>query len=91
MRTTIDLPDELLQRARVAAARERTTLTALLADGLQLRLATPRASDSAPPGALPLSEAGGGLQPWVDPASNASLLDATDALLDATDGDDAAA
>ncbi len=77
MRTTIDLPDELLRSARVRAAEEGTTLTSLLADGLRLRI------DSRPvrPSALtplPLSKAGGGLQPWIDPASNASLLDAVD-------------
>lgn len=77
MRTTVDLPEELLKRARVTAAREGTTLTALLADGLQLRLGkgTTAARSTRP---LPLSEAGGGLHPWVDPASNASLLDAAD-------------
>lgn len=77
MRTTVDLPDELLRRARVTAAQEGTTLTALLADGLQLRLgnATAVARITRP---LPLSDAGGGLQPSVDPASNASLLDAAD-------------
>jgi len=77
MRTTVDLPDELLRRARVTAARECTTLTTLLADGLRLRLGKVRATvRSTRP--LPLSEAGGGLHPWVDPASNASLLDAAD-------------
>lgn len=77
MRTTVDLPDELLDRARLAAAREGTTLTALLADGLQLRLGKVDASErQVRP--LPLSEAGGGLHPWIDAASNASLLDAGD-------------
>ena len=38
MRTTVDLPDELLIGARRRAAEEGTTLTALLADGLRLRL-----------------------------------------------------
>ena len=77
MRTTVDLPDELLRQARKQAAEEGTTLTALLADGLRLRLRR------AAPGRgrrrrLPVSTVGGGLQPWVDPASNASLLDAAD-------------
>lgn len=77
MRTTVDLPDDLLRRARITAAREGTTLTALLADGLQLRLgkATAGARSARP---LPRSEVGGGLHAWVDPASNASLLDAAD-------------
>jgi hypothetical protein len=76
MRTTVDLPDELLRQARQRAAKDGTTLTALLADGLRLRL------DERPVGRsrrrLPVSRVGGGLQPWIDPASNASLLDAAD-------------
>jgi len=77
MRTTVDLPDELLKHARVTAAPEGTTLTALLANGLHLRLgkASAAARSTRP---LPLSKAGGGLHPWIDPASNASLLDAPD-------------
>jgi hypothetical protein len=77
MRTTVDLPDELLRQARTRAAEEGTTLTALLTEGLRLRLS------DAPPGRrrqrkLPTSVVGGGLQPWIDPSSNASLLDAAD-------------
>jgi hypothetical protein len=77
MRTTVDLPDELLRQARTRAAEEGTTLTALLTEGLRLRLS------GAPAGRrrqrkLPTSVAGGGLQPWIDPSSNASLLDAAD-------------
>lgn len=77
MRTTVDLPDELLKQARSRAADEGTTLTALLADGLRLRLArrVPPASTRRP---LPTSRNRGGMQPWIDPASNASLLDAAD-------------
>ncbi len=77
MRTTVDLPDELLRQARTRAAEEGTTLTALLADGLRMRLIAARSShrEQRP---LPTSTVGGGLQPWIDPASNASLLDAAD-------------
>ena len=77
MRTTVDLPDELLRQARTRAAEEGITLTALLADGLRLRLAdTP--GRRTRPRRLPVSTIGGGLHPWIDPASNASLLDAAD-------------
>lgn len=38
MKTTIDLPDELLHRAKVAAAKRRTTLKELVKDGLDLVL-----------------------------------------------------
>jgi hypothetical protein len=77
MRTTVDLPDELLRQARSRAAEEGTTLTALLADGLRLRLGREAASSSALR-ALPVSRNGGGMQPWIDVGSNASLLDAAD-------------
>ncbi|MBA3328925.1 MAG: DUF2191 domain-containing protein [Solirubrobacterales bacterium] len=77
MRTTVDLPDELLRQARRRAADEGTTLTALLADGLRLRL-DPPASPRGKRRALPVSRTGGGMQAGIDPASNASLLDAAD-------------
>jgi hypothetical protein len=35
MKTTLDLPDPLLQEARKLAARERTTLRALVEQGLR--------------------------------------------------------
>ena len=80
MRTTVDLPDELLRQARARAAEEGTTLTALLADGLRLRLGGMGVLGVAhrKRRPLPVSTVGGGLQPWIDPASNASLLDAAD-------------
>jgi hypothetical protein len=45
MRTTVRLPEELLQRAKTAAAREGTTLTALIERGLRIVLQRP----STPP------------------------------------------
>jgi len=77
MRTTVDLPDELLREARQRAAQEGTTLTALLADGLRLRLGTADIGRRRRR-RLPISRVGGGLQPGIDPASNASLFDAAD-------------
>jgi hypothetical protein len=77
MRTTVDLPDELLRQARKQAAEEGTTLTALLADGLRLRLGGADRSRRRRH-RLPVSSVGGGLHPWIDPTSNASLLDAAD-------------
>ena len=35
MKTTIDLPDEILHRAKVYAAQQRTTLRELVLEGLQ--------------------------------------------------------
>lgn len=77
MRTTVDLPDELLRQARSRATEEGSTLTALLADGLRLRLER-ETTPSGTPRRVPVSRNHGGLQPWIDPASNASLLDAAD-------------
>lgn len=76
MRTTVDLPDELLRQARLKAAREDTTLTALLADGLRLRLG--QAGAPRRPRERPVSPMGGGMHPWIDPSSNESIYDAAD-------------
>ena len=78
MRTTVDLPDELLQQARERALQDGTTLTQLLADGLRLRL---RPAPPTRPLPLLVLDEGGGLQPGIDPNSNRSLLDAADGLL----------
>lgn len=42
MKTTIELPDELLQQARRAAKQEGATLRALVEEGLQRALETRR-------------------------------------------------
>jgi hypothetical protein len=47
MKTTIDIADPLLQRAKRAAALEGTTLKALIERGLHRVLAEPAASDAA--------------------------------------------
>lgn len=60
MRTTLNLPDDLARRAKRQAVDEGTTLTGLIVDGLEARLArAPRA------GRPPVSQARGGLQPGV--------------------------
>ncbi|HEY0776670.1 MAG TPA: hypothetical protein VGD56_01770, partial [Gemmatirosa sp.] len=78
VRTTLDLNDALLIRAKAEAARRRTTLTRLIERGLGLVL-------EAPPEAEPPREpfvwrvtSGGTLQPGIDPSSNASLYAAAD-------------
>lgn len=35
MKTTIDLPDEILERTKIAAARRRTTIKKLVIEGLE--------------------------------------------------------
>lgn len=79
MRTTLDLNDALLARAKVAAARERTTLTRLIEEGLSLRLEPARRPPLATePSPLPVFRGGTGLASGIDPLSNRSLLDAAD-------------
>jgi hypothetical protein len=45
MKTTIDLPDEILERTKIAAARRRTTIKNLVIEGLEtiLRQESPAA------------------------------------------------
>jgi hypothetical protein len=49
MKTTIELPDELLKRVRAAAKREGATLRALIEEGLRLALRARERKRSAPP------------------------------------------
>jgi hypothetical protein len=77
MKTTLDLDDRLVADAKALAARQRTTLTRLVEEGLSLRL---RAMANAPARRtrLPVLPGRGGLVEGVDPLSNASLLAALD-------------
>lgn len=76
MRTTLDINDTLLARAKAAAARERTSLTRLIEEGLALRLrAAPRMA-SGKLKRLPVFQGTGGVAPGVDPLSNRSMNDA---------------
>jgi hypothetical protein len=45
MKTTIDLPDQVLVRAKVFAAEQRTTLRDLVVRGLKLVTETPEPDD----------------------------------------------
>jgi hypothetical protein len=77
MKTTLDLNDTLLARAKAMAARQRTSLTRLIEEGLQLRLRAQRAP--ARPMRLPVYRGKGGLLPGLTGRSNKALLDAADA------------
>jgi hypothetical protein len=72
MRTTLNIDDELLVKAKAVSARERKSLTALIEEGLRLRLrrTDSRRRASSPPLAIHIA--------GVDPLSNRSLLDAAD-------------
>ena len=80
MKTTLDIDDELLVRAKAASARERKSLTALIEEGLRLRLRLrrPGSGRRAASKALAVHRGKGGLVAGVDPLSNRSLLDAAD-------------
>lgn len=76
MKTTLDIDDELLVKAKALSARERKSLTSLIEEGLRLRLRirSHKASRSRPP--LPVYRGRSGLAKGVDPTSNRSMLDA---------------
>jgi Arc/MetJ family transcription regulator len=76
MRTTIRLDDDLLRRAKRAAAERGTTLTALVEEALRRTLA-PEPAPARRSLALPTFR-GDGLQPGVDLDDTASLLDVMD-------------
>lgn len=73
MKTTLDLNDALLADAKALAARQRTSLTRLIEEGLQLRLRASRRAGRGP-ARLPVFKGRGGLVAGVDPTSNKALL-----------------
>ena len=76
MKTTLDLNDQLLADAKALAAQQRTSLTRLIEEGLQLRLRAEAAGPARGKGRLPVYKGRGGLVAGVDPRSNKSLLEA---------------
>ena len=76
MKTTLDLNDQLLADAKALAAQQRTSLTRLIEEGLQLRLRAQAGATRQCPARLPVFKGRGGLVVGVDPLSNKSLLDA---------------
>ncbi len=77
MKTTLNLNDDLLARAKMQAARQRTTLTRLIEEGLQLRLRAAGQPGNAP-AELPVYHGRGGLAPGLNGLSNKDLLSAAD-------------
>ena len=78
MKISLDIQDDLLVSAKARAAHERSTLTALIEDGLRLRLRKPERPDAAQAPRLPVHRGRGGLMPGVDPTSNRSMFEAAD-------------
>ena len=83
MKTTLDLRDDLLARAKELAAKERTSLTKMIEESLTLRLRSLRSrrerASRRKLKELPVSAQTGGLRKGIDGASNRSLFDAADA------------
>ena len=79
MKTTLNIDDALLADAKALAARQQTSLTRLIEEGLRLRLRGPAAS-AAPRRRvrLPVHPGKGGLVAGVNALSNRSMLDAID-------------
>jgi len=61
MKTTLNLPNVLVSQAKIKAVQEKTTLTALIIQGLEIRL-----KKGPIPGDLPVSKATGGLLPGIE-------------------------
>ena len=79
MRTTIRLPDDLLEEAKIYAARSGKTLTAVIEDALRESLAR-KQGRRAPKQPIRLTTVGGaGLQPGVDLDDSAALLELMEA------------
>lgn len=78
MKTTLNINDELLIRAKSAAAREKKSLTCLIEEGLKLRLRRPPRSNKHTIPTLPVFQGKGGLVSGVNPLSNRSMFDAVD-------------
>ena len=75
MRTTVRLAEALLTQAKREAARRRTTLTALIEQGLRLALARRPAGAKRARVRLPVCKAGGGVVPGVDLNDSSGVLD----------------
>jgi len=78
MKTTLDINDSLLANAKVLAARQRTTLTRLIEEGLQLRLRSSTYSPKKSQRKIPIFKGRGGLVAGLNPISNKAMLDAAD-------------
>jgi len=74
----LDIDDELLVRAKAASARERKSLTALIEEGLRLRLRRPRTANRRAAPGIPIFTGKGGLVAGINPLSNRSMFDAAD-------------
>jgi hypothetical protein len=81
MRTTINLPDDLMLRVKRAALDSGTTLTQFVTDALREALAK-RAKENPTRKSKLITYRRGGVFPGVDLDNTADLLDIMDGLID---------
>jgi hypothetical protein len=77
-RTTVRLPEDLLNRARRKAAAEGRTLTSLIEDGLRLIVSESRKAPKSKRVLPRVSKAGGGLMPGIELNNSPGLQEADD-------------
>jgi len=78
MKTTLDINDSLLANAKALAAQQRTSLTRLIEEGLQLRLRSSQPATKASKRKIPVYKGRGGVIAGVNPCSNKAMLDVAD-------------
>ena len=78
MKTTLDINDALLANAKALAAQQRTSLTRLIEEGLQLRLRSSLPASKTGKRKIPVYKGRGGVVAGLDPCSNKAMQDAVD-------------
>ena len=76
MKTTLNINDSLLANAKVLAVRQRTSLTRLIEQGLELRLRFAQPVTRPGKRKIPVFKGRGGLVARLNPSSNKAMLDA---------------
>ncbi len=75
MKTTVELPDDLLIAAKTRAAETRSTLRELIERGLRRELQRPRRDESARQGGIQWVMVDGDVPPGLDLRDRASMSD----------------
>ena len=78
MKTTLNINDSLLANAKALAAKQRTSLTRLIEEGLQLRLRSFDTATMESKRKIPVFKGRGGLVAGLNPSSNKAMRDAAD-------------
>ena len=78
MKTTLGIDDSLLANAKALAVRQRTSLTRLIEEGLQLRLRSSTVVTKAKKRKIPVFKGRGGLVAGLNPFSNKAMLNAAE-------------